>query len=681
MTSKQGEIRNIALIDLNHMAKGLHTNTVPLGIGLIARYLSLQSPDRFDIRLFKDPRKFIEALNTWRPDVLGMAQYAWNSQLNLYAMRLAKRANPACVIIAGGPDLYLTPAEKAAYLEEHPQIDICASQDGEIPFADLVGRLAGGEPIASVRRDPPAGTYCLDATTGEFVEAAGAAPRLHTLDVFGAMYADGCFDGLLDEGFHPFLQTHRGCPFRCVYCHTGDAYQSKMLFQSPELFSRDMEHLGRRYAGQHQVTLYLSNTNFGLFEEDFGIARIIRRIQDTYDWPKNIFVNSGKDPDKLLELISILKYKFIPYISLQTLTPEVLVNIRRRNIPFEDFVRFQKTVTDTISENTTTELILSLPGETKETFIRTLTAVLDSGVQNIVIYTLMSLKGTLLASPDYATRFGHVVRNRIVPRCFSEIGGERIFETEQVIVGTKDMPLEDYAALRGLVLSTTVFASSTEMFPVRKFLLERGLKVSDWIYRIHDRVRDYPDLYAAYQGFLKETEGELFETREELVAFFTGDDNYQALCAGVFGDNLLRKYKMLILSRHYDAFSRIALAELRHAAKGTMEDGALERLLSDLARYLKSRDVGHLFRDGYRGAAAETVTLTYDIPRWLAGGEASLPLERYAGSFAYSVGMGDYALKRLSSFKDFKRDPELSLQIIYRDGYIRDFWPAWTECS
>ena len=44
-------------------------------------------------------------------------------------------------------------------------------------------------------------------------------------------------------------------------------------------------------------------------------------------------------------------------------------------------------------ETSTTELILCLPGETKKSFIETLKTVMNSGVQNIVIYTLMKLKG------------------------------------------------------------------------------------------------------------------------------------------------------------------------------------------------------------------------------------------------------------------------------------------------
>src|SRR3989338_11632070 len=112
-----------------------------------------------------------------------------------------------------------------------------------------------------------------------------------------------------------------------------------MLFQSPEIFKLDMEYLGKRFAGMHNVTLYIANTNMSQFKQDFPIAHVIRETQEKYDWPRLINVNSGKDPKKLLEMLSIIKFN--PGIALQTLTPTVLSNVRRKNIPFKDFVSFQ----------------------------------------------------------------------------------------------------------------------------------------------------------------------------------------------------------------------------------------------------------------------------------------------------------------------------------------------------
>lgn len=669
----------IALIDLNHMTVGVHTNTVPLGIGMIAYYLKNNVANKFDIRMFKDPIKFLAALKNWKPDVLGITQYVWNSELNLYMAQLIKNDNPDSLIVAGGPNLYLSTEERFRYLKRYNFVDLCISYDGEIPFAKIIKRFIDGEKIRHIRKNPPEGAYSIEPQSGKFVESKENMSRLDSLDVFCSIYASGFLNGLLDEGFHPFLQTQRGCPFGCTYCHTGDNYYSQVLFQSAKVFRQDMEYLGRRFAGQHNITLYLANPNFSLFKEDFEIARVIREIQDKYDWPKKIDVNSGKNLDKLLKLLSILKYKFTPAIALQTLTPKVLINIKRKNISFKSFVVFQKKVIQYISKETATELILNLPQENKKSFLKTVALVLNSGVQHIVIYTLMSLRGTRLASRSVAKKYGHVIRHRIVPRCFSEINGVKIFETEEVVVGTKDMPFEDYLDLRGLALIAAAFASAAEMFPIRKFLMEYRLNIASWIFGIQKKISVFENLYSVYKSFLQETKDELFPSKAALVKFFRKQENYNLLCNGELGDNLLNKYKAIILSKHYREYLEVAFFRLRQMTRKKVGQKMLDALMNDFKLYLNSRDIGHIFKNGYTQILPRKVTLRYDIPKWLASEQTSVPLENHKGLFFYTIIITDYMQRRLNDFIVMNREPELSFQILYRDGGIKDFWPQWVS--
>lgn len=668
---------NIALIDLNHMTFGIHTNTVPLGIGLIAYYLQKTVKHTFDIRIFKNPAVFLDTLKGWRPDVLGMAQYLWNSELNMYMAQLLKKSNPNCFIIAGGPNLYLSSEERRKYLQEKRSVDLCVSYDGEIPFAETIKRFAAGESIEDIKSSPGPGTYTISPINGALVESRESAPRIKSLDVFGSIYAEGFFDKFLDEGYWPFVQTQRGCPFKCAYCHTSDDYYSHVIFQSPDCFRRDIEYLGQRFSGQHNVILEIANTNFGLFDEDLKIARIIREIQDKYDWPKMFIVNSGKDPDKLLKLLSILKYKFNPSIALQTLTPGVLKNIKRSNVGLKKFVSFQKKVSGIIDRNTATELILSLPEETKESFLDTISLVLNSRVQRIEIYTLMVLKGTPLADSHLAAKYKHDLRFRVVPRCFSQINGVKIIEPEEVVVGTKTMSFQDYLSLRGLALIIAIFSSSGEMLPIRKFLGEYNFDIAQWIFGIHDDISKFPDLRTVYNSFLKETENELFDSQESLREFFSKQENYDLLVQGKLGDNLLRKYKTIALSKYYRQCLRAASYQLRRLIQRRFDLKQFDLFVNDLESYLASRDIGHIFKDGCNQIKPYNATLYYDIPKWLACKESCLPLENYRGEFSYSVVMTDYACNRLRTFWQMNSDPELSLQMLYRDCYSNDFWPEW----
>jgi radical SAM superfamily enzyme YgiQ (UPF0313 family) len=666
----------IALLDLNHTTLGIHTNTVPLGLGLISRYVKKVVEEDVEIKMFKVADKAMDIFKSWIPDILGMAQYCWNSELNLFVAMHVKKINPDCLVVAGGPDLELSSSRKKVFLKERDCIDICVEFDGEIPFAEIVKRCLSGESHADVKLHPGAGTYSFESQSCELIQGMQPPPRLESLDEFGAIYADGFFDKLLDDGFHPFVQTHRGCPYTCTFCHTSDSYYSKMLFQSPETFERDMNYLGKRFTGQDHVTLYIANTNMGQFKQDFEIGRIIRETQEKYNWPRMIDVNSGKDPKKLLEMVSIVN--FPASIALQTNTPDVLQNIKRKNIPFDKYVVFQKDLMSKSKYNSATELILCLPGETKETFLNTLRDVINSGVQNIAIYTMMNLKGTPISSVESSERYNHIIRHRIVPRQFSTINGIKIMDTEEVVVATKDMSFEDYVSLRGLSFIVATFLGSAELNPLKRFLLGYKMDIAEWIFSISDRLSEYPELYQNHKAFLKETEDELFLSREALIAFYHNHENFEALCSGRLGDNLLRKYKLIVLSENYESCLELAVSVVREIIHDSFEDHKkIDVMIDDLTSYLLTRNMKPFLSGKY--SYHKQFHLNYDIPLWLVNSDPELLLKDFNSTCDYTATFTDDTIRRLKNIVEMNKDLTLSLQILYRDGTMREYWPQWVR--
>ena len=666
----------IALLDLNHSTRGVTTNCVPLGIGMLARYLRKTVNHSFDIRMFKDTDKALKGLRSWKPDVAGITQYSWNSELNLYFASLIKENNPGCLVIAGGPNIDLLDDGRIKYFKQYPFVDTCVSYDGEIPFATTVSRLLKGESVDCIRKHPSAGIFSYNMTKEAIIESPEAPPRLSTLDVFGPIFADGVFDGFIEDGCHPFMQTQRGCPFSCAYCNTANKYHSRILFLSPEIFRCDIEYIGKRLAGRHDVPLYLANTNMSFYKEDFAIAKIIREVQDKYDWPKLMIFDSGKNPKKLLEILSIIRFN--PAVALQTLTPSVLKNINRVNIPLKDYVAFQHSVLKKTDQTSATELILNLPGESKKSFLETVKEVLNSGVQSVVIYTLMNLKGTRLSSSEMAKKYGYDIRYRLVPRDFSLINGKKIFDVEEVVVGTKTMPFKDYLELRGLCFTITTFFSSTELIPVKKLLLEYKADISEWVFSINRRLSEFPDITRYYHEFMHETKTELFPTKEALLAFFDKAENWEALCSGRYGDNLVRKYKQTALYNSYKTVLEISLSEAQKQLGGCLRKEKAELLFKDMMLCLSARDVKDIFEDA-DFIADRTVHLNYDIPAWLSSPDNASRIEDFYGECTYRVKFGDDIKKKTKDFIRMNKEKDLSLQILYRDGSIRNFWPEWVK--
>lgn len=663
----------IALLDLNHSTRGVTTNTVPLGIGLIAAYLDIKlDPKLLDIRLYKFHEAMRADLSDWIPDVAGIALFNHNTSLNLFNARFIKTLNPKCFVIAGGPNQPVENPRRNRFLSDNPVIDLCCTQDGEIPFSQAVGRILSGQSARDLRSTPVDGGYALHPESEQLAVSAATTPRLPSLDVFGPLYAQGFFDSFLDQGCHPYIQTHRGCPFSCAFCTSGDPWHSRIRFLSPDIFAEEMRALGRRFAGRPEIAIQLANTNMSLFEEDFAIAEILARSQRDFGWPATIHTNSGKDTAKLLRMQRIVS--FVPDVALQTLTPAVLQNIGRRNIPLEEFQALQGEMTRQ-GRPTATELILSLPGETRESFLDTVAQVARTGVQRIVIYTQMHLAGTALATREWEERGGFVVRHRVVPRTFSRIDGELVLDTEEVVVGTKDMPMEDYFELRALAFTLDLVFNAIELSPIRRLIIEQGGDPWEWIRSVHEALPKHPGLAAHYQAFMAETRGELFDSRQELLDFYARQENEKALFEGRLGDNLLRKYKFQVLSKDYLSCLEVALQTARDSLAAITQDTSLPglaALIADLRTVLELRD----YRLLHTMSAPRAVRLEHDVPLWLSC-ETGAPLTSLSGSFAYQAIPNAAGRERLARLASVHEDEELTLQLLFQYMENDCLWPVW----
>ena len=62
----------------------------------------------------------------------------------------------------------------------------------------------------------------------------------------------------------------------------------------------------------------------------------------------------------------------------------------------------------------------------KIALLDSLNKTMNTRVQNIVIYTLMNLKGTPMASEEFANHYEHTIQHRVVPREFRSINKYQI---------------------------------------------------------------------------------------------------------------------------------------------------------------------------------------------------------------------------------------------------------------
>ena len=168
-----------------------------------------------------------------RPDVLGLTMYTFNRHPSLRLASLARRANPACVVVAGGPHATHV---GASLLRACSDLTAIALGEGELTMRDLVRAMRDGTPLSEV-----AGLL-VRGPSGEPVPTAPrpVAPVLDALPWPGRHHSGHHLDV---ESETSFLITSRGCPARCTFCNTPDFWGTRMRFRSPAHMLEEMRWL------------------------------------------------------------------------------------------------------------------------------------------------------------------------------------------------------------------------------------------------------------------------------------------------------------------------------------------------------------------------------------------------------------------------------------------------------
>ena len=147
---------------------------------------------------------FADSILAKRPDVVSFSCYIWNIKKTLEICRYIKD-NSDIVIILGGPEVSYC-AEKV--LESYAFIDYVLCGEGETTYPKLLDTISLGEPLSEVQ--------------GLCFRDNGSIIKNDEFEYHGTPptpYSDEFFDNL--SGRIVYLETSRGCPYRCAFCLSG----------------------------------------------------------------------------------------------------------------------------------------------------------------------------------------------------------------------------------------------------------------------------------------------------------------------------------------------------------------------------------------------------------------------------------------------------------------------------
>lgn len=571
---------HILLCDSTHaIGEIAAANTIPLGIGMVGSYLKSRFEKEIEVTLCKFPDKTVQYIKQNKYKMVGFSNYIWNIDLSYKFAELAKFFNPDTVIVFGGPNYPDNPEEQAEFLRERPIIDFYLYKEAEIVLENLIKSLINNNwDINKTRTERIASCHFYD---GMFA-GGGAPPRISDLDSIQSPYTSGMLDEFLDGRLIPLIQTNRGCPFSCTYCSEGGSYHKRLVSHSVERIYEDLTYIAERYRGPN--SLFISDSNFGMYKRDVDICHKIADVQLKYNWPKYINVATGKNQKKrVIECASIIGGALRLGASVQTTDHAVLKNIKRENLSVKDIISIGQSASST-GANTYSEVILSLPGETKESHFHTIRDIVEAGLNFIRCYTLMLLPAAEIASPESRKRFGIVSRYRILPRCFGEyrINGKTIksAEIEEVCVASNTMSFDDYVECRCLHLSVELFYNDGVFRELFTFANNKNINTFDLLLHIHNSALTHHKLKQLYSMFTDETKNELWVSKEELSRNFI--ENAEKYYRGETGANLIFKYKTIGLCGYLEEMHEIAFGSLHEIIKDSTIDVIETDYLEDL---------------------------------------------------------------------------------------------------
>lgn len=317
----------------------------------------------------------LEQVAERRPSVLALTLYVWNVERSLFLAANVKRRLPETKVLIGGPEVTLD----NRWVLEHPAVDGGVVGEGESRVAAMVRAFLGDGEAGALP-----GTFFKE---GSGLRINSDPPPPWDLGACPYPYLTGRTGPSIDGTI--FLETVRGCPFKCRYCYYHKAFKGLRLHPTDTV----QQVLDFAYGpGSAVRAIYLMDPTFNARK---GFRDLLRSICARRSGPFPTLhtelradLLSSDDVD-LLKRAGLVSAE----VGLQTLNPEALANAGRKGDPEKTAQGVALLKADEME--VTTGIILGLPGDTPEWFSRTLGWLKEREAYSVVHpFVLSVLPGT-----------------------------------------------------------------------------------------------------------------------------------------------------------------------------------------------------------------------------------------------------------------------------------------------
>jgi len=493
----------LLIADLNHaqVGKAWSVLPVPLNAGYLASFSLHYFSGDLEVKICKTPFDFIEVVESWKPDVVAISNYIWNSNLSTAASQWVRAISPSTLLVFGGPNINTAePHAAVSFLVTRPWIDFYIPHEGEVPLLRVLeafegaGRdrklLTGRQIEGCWSLHPSQSKFSDDAWPVEITEPPGGLDRktgrlLDLADV-PSPYLSGVLDTFLaHESFVPLIETNRGCPYSCTFCSWGDMAKSKSSSFPMERVMNELAYIGHNNVSRVSY-LYIGDANFGLFKRDVDIAAELRRMKDESGFPSQVYLYFAKNSsDKVLQIAESLKDMTPISLSRQTQNPDVLTNIKRSNINLDMFTALSRKAKE-LGVESFVELIYGLPGESAASFFDGVKEILSSDVDGLHFFPAMLLGGSEMSTEQSRQTFKIKGEFRTIDGAAGDYGPFAASEFEEIVTSTAVYSRDDYFHIRRFhfvqAVLVDVDAGGRLFYPIRALLGKEDL------FRLLDRL-------------------------------------------------------------------------------------------------------------------------------------------------------------------------------------------------
>jgi radical SAM superfamily enzyme YgiQ (UPF0313 family) len=619
----------IYLGDLTYDTVEISTESMPLNIGFIASYCLKKFGKNIEITLFKYISELEDAIIKSPPDILGMSNYCWSQNVSYEMFNLLKKENPHALAVWGGPNFPVDLPSQKNFLEKFNAMDVYVPIDGEIGFSNILEHVLKlnfpEEILENILKNPIDG--CITRNRLGEIQFSIPTIRIKKLDEIPSPYLTGLMDKFFDGKLVPMLQTNRGCPFLCTYCTDG-----KSEVNMVNKFSKERTQSEISYISEHVLknmhNLFISDLNFGMIPGDLETCNMIAESQKLFDYPHKIIATTGKNKkEQIIESIKRLNGSMVLYMSVQSLDQEVLLNIKRGNISAQKMLELAPTIAS-YGLNTRAEVILGLPGENYEKHLSTLRKLVAARTDDILVHTCMLLPGSEMAMPEEKEKWKFETKFRILPRDFAVLqNGEKVCETEEVIVASKDMSFDEYVKLR--MVSFTLWVSTKGILydSIIKFLRQNNLDVFELFHQMVERLDTAPEIIQKIFAELKlSTIEELYDSPEEIISLIQDDFEYQNLLDGKAAINVYKYYQATVFSECMDIWTEYILQISKDLLiENNTFSQDIQNEFFDISNYCRGTCLNPLGID--RMETNPEYLFNYDVSKWLSDKNDNLFLE------------------------------------------------------